>query len=149
VLVVHSLSKRSNMAGLRGAFVVGDPQIVVALREVRRHSGAMVPAPVQAAMAIALGDDVHVDEQRARYRRRRDLLRTALTAAGFAIEHSQGSLYLWATRQEPCMDTVGMLAEHGILVAPGDFYGPAGARHVRVALTATDERVESACARLS
>jgi succinyldiaminopimelate transaminase len=149
VLVVHSLSKRSNMAGLRGAFVVGDPRIVAPLREVRRHSGAMVAAPVQAAMAVALGDDSHVEEQRDRYRRRRDLLRTALIGAGFAIEQSQGSLYLWATRDEPCMDTVGWLAERGVLVAPGDFYGPGGARHVRVALTATDERVESACARLS
>jgi succinyldiaminopimelate transaminase len=149
VLVVHSLSKRSNMAGLRGAFVVGDPSVVSALREVRRHAGAMVSAPVQAAMAAALGDDSHVEEQRERYRRRRELLRTALTGAGFAIEHSEGSLYLWATRDEPCADTVGWLAERGILVAPGDFYGPAGARHARVALTATDERVESACARLS
>jgi succinyldiaminopimelate transaminase len=149
VLVVHSLSKRSNMAGFRGAFIVGDPEVVTALREVRRHSGAMVPASVQAAMTVALGDDAHVDEQRERYRRRRDLLRTALTSAGFAIEHSQGSLYLWATRYKPCMDTVGWLAERGILVAPGDFYGPAGARHVRVALTATDERIQSACARLS
>jgi succinyldiaminopimelate transaminase len=149
LLVVHSVSKRSNMAGFRGAFVIGDPTVVSPLREVRRHAGAMVSAPVQAAMTAALADDDHVEEQRARYRRRRELLRGALAAAGFAIEHSEGSLYLWATRDEPCMDTVGWLAERGILVAPGDFYGPAGARHVRVALTATDERVESACARLS
>jgi succinyldiaminopimelate transaminase len=149
LLVVHSLSKRSNMAGFRGAFVVGDPAVVSALREARRHGGLMVSAPVQAAMAVALGDDAHVDEQRTRYRRRRELLRTALTAAGFAIDHSEASLYLWATRDEPCMETVGWFAERGVLVAPGDFYGPAGSRHVRVALTATDERVESACARLS
>jgi succinyldiaminopimelate transaminase len=148
LLVVHSLSKRSNMAGYRGAFVIGDPAVVGPLRELRRHAGAMVSAPVQAAMAVALGDDAHVDEQRERYRRRRGMLHRALTAAGFAIEHSQGSLYLWASRDEPCMDTVAWLAERGILVAPGDFYGPAGARHVRVALTATDERVESACSRL-
>jgi succinyldiaminopimelate transaminase len=149
LLVVHSLSKRSNMAGFRGAFVVGDPEIVSALREVRRHCGLMVAAPVQAAMTVALGDDAHVGEQRERYRRRRELLRSALTAAGFGIEHSEASLFLWATRDEPCMDTIGWLADLGILVAPGDFYGAAGARHVRVALTATDERVASACARLS
>jgi succinyldiaminopimelate transaminase len=149
LLVVHSLSKRSNMAGFRGAFVVGDPVLVSALREVRRHAGSMVPGPVQAAMAAALGDDGHVDDQRDRYRRRRGLLRSALAAAGFAIDCSEASLYLWATRGEPCLDTVGWLADRGILVAPGDFYGPAGARHVRVALTATDERVAAACARLA
>jgi succinyldiaminopimelate transaminase len=148
ILAVHSLSKRSNMAGLRGAFVVGDPAIVAGLREVRKHSGAMVPAPVQAAMAAALADDTHVDEQRDRYRRRRALLSAALTAAGLSIEHSRGSLYLWATRDEPCMETVEWLAGLGVLVAPGDFYGRAGDRHVRVALTATDERVEAACSRL-
>lgn len=149
LLVVHSLSKRSNMAGLRGAFVVGDPEIVSALREVRRHAGLMVSAPVQAAMTAALGDDEHVDQQRERYRRRREVLLAALTTAGFAIEHSEASLYLWATRDEPCMDTVSWLAERGILVAPGDFYGPRGSRHVRVALTSTDERVASAAARLA
>jgi succinyldiaminopimelate transaminase len=149
LLVVHSLSKRSNMAGLRGAFVVGDPIVVSALREVRRHAGLMVPAPVQAAMAVALADDDHVEQQRTRYRTRREALRAALVGAGFRIDHSEASLYLWATREEPCMETVGWLAERGILVAPGDFYGPRGARHVRVALTATDERVDAACARLT
>jgi succinyldiaminopimelate transaminase len=149
LLVVHSLSKRSNMAGYRGAFVVGDPEVVSALREARRHSGLMVSAPVQAAMTVALGDQAHVDEQRERYRRRRALVRSALISAGFVIDHSEASLYLWATRDESCMETVGWFAERGVLVAPGDFYGPAGARHVRVALTATDERIASACARLS
>jgi succinyldiaminopimelate transaminase len=149
LLVVHSLSKRSNMAGFRGGFVVGDPALVSALREVRRHAGLMVPAPVQAAMTVALGDDEHVEHQRGRYRRRRERLRTALLGAGFRIDHSEASLYLWATRDEPCTDTLGWLADRGILVAPGDFYGPAGAHHVRVALTATDERVDAACARLA
>jgi succinyldiaminopimelate transaminase len=149
LLVVHSLSKRSNLAGFRAAFVVGDPAIVSALREVRRHAGLMVPGPVQAAMTVALGDDEQVEQQRARYRRRREALRSALLGAGFGVDHSEASLYLWATRDEPCMDTVGWLADRGILVAPGDFYGPLGARHVRVALTATDERVDAACARLS
>ncbi len=148
VLAVHSLSKRSNLAGYRAAYVAGDPEIVSGLREVRRHSGLMVPAPVQAAMRAALDDDAHVGKQRPRYSRRRRLLLSALERAGFRAEHSEASLYLWVTRGEPCMDTVRWLAELGILVAPGDFYGPAGARHVRVALTATDERIEAAVARL-
>ena len=148
ILAVHSLSKRSNLAGYRAAFVAGDPQIVSALLEVRRHSGLMVPAPVQAAMTVALGDDGHVERQRQRYMERRGLLRDAVTRAGLRVDHSEGSLYLWATRGEPCMNTVGWFAEQGILVAPGDFYGPAGSRHVRLAITATDERVHAAVRRL-
>jgi succinyldiaminopimelate transaminase len=148
VLAVHSLSKRSNMAGYRAAFVAGDPRLVSALLEVRRHAGAMVATPVQAAMRAALDDDGHVEEQREVYLERRAMLRQALVGAGFTVDHSEGSLYLWATRGEPCMDTVAWLCDRGILVAPGDFYGPAGARHVRVALTATDERVASAALRL-
>ncbi|MBA2444011.1 MAG: succinyldiaminopimelate transaminase, partial [Nocardioidaceae bacterium] len=123
ILAVHSLSKRSNMAGYRAAYVAGDPRLVSELRAVRRHSGAMVPGPVQAAMRAALDDDGHIEEQRERYLSRRALLRHALEAAGFEIEHSQASLYLWATRGEPCMETVEWLARRGILVAPGDFYG--------------------------
>jgi succinyldiaminopimelate transaminase len=148
VLAVHSLSKRSNLAGYRTAFVAGDPAIVSGLREVRRHSGLMVPTPVQSAMRVALDDDGHLEQQRQRYLRRRGLLRAALEVAGLRIDHSEASLYLWVTRDEPCMDTVTWFAQRGILVAPGDFYGPAGARHVRVALTATDERVEAAVSRL-
>ena len=148
ILAVHSLSKRSNMAGFRAAFVAGDPRIVRELREVRRHAGAMVATPVQAAMRAALDDDGHIEEQRQVYLERRGLLHRALVGAGFRIDHSEGSLYLWATRDEPCMDTVSWLCERGILVAPGDFYGPAGGQHVRVALTAPDERVDSAALRL-
>jgi succinyldiaminopimelate transaminase len=148
LLAVHSLSKRSNMAGYRAGFVAGDPDLVADLHEVRRHAGMVVSAPVQAAMVAALADDDHVVEQRRRYRARRDLLTAALGEAGFRIEHSEGSLYLWATRDEPAMQTVTWCAERGVLVAPGDFYGPSGARHVRVSLTATDERVEAGCERL-
>jgi succinyldiaminopimelate transaminase len=149
ILAVHSLSKRSNLAGYRAGFVVGDVGLVERLLEIRKHAGMMTPAPVQAAMTVALGDDAHVDEQRARYGARRTNLRLALEAAGFRIDHSEAGLYLWATRDEPCWDTVGWLAERGILVAPGAFYGPAGARHVRVALTVADERVQAATDRLS
>jgi succinyldiaminopimelate transaminase len=148
VLAVHSLSKRSNLAGYRAAFVAGDPRLVSELKEVRRHAGLMISGPVQAAMRAALDDDDHIEEQRDRYRRRRDVLRRAVEAAGFRVDHSEASLYLWLTRYEPCMDTVAWFAERGILVAPGDFYGAAGARHVRMALTATDERVASAASRL-
>lgn len=149
VLAVHSLSKRSNLAGYRAGFVAGDPALVAQVLEVRKHAGLMVPAPVQAAMAAALDDDAHVDEQRARYARRRDVLRAALVEAGFRIDHSTAGLYLWATRDEPCWDTVGRLAERGILVAPGTFYGTAGGSHVRIALTATDERIDAAVKRLT
>jgi succinyldiaminopimelate transaminase len=149
VLALHSLSKRSNLAGYRAGFAVGDVGLVQRLVEVRKHAGTIMPAPVQAAMIAALGDDRHVDEQRARYAARRAMLRSALEAADFRIDGSAGGLYLWATRDEPCWDTVGWLAQRGILVAPGEFYGAAGARHVRVALTATDERVAAAADRLA
>ena len=148
LLAVHSLSKRSNMAGYRAGFVAGDVGLVRRLLEVRKHAGMMVPAPVQASMIAGLDDDGHADEQRERYLARRGALRRALEAAGFRIDHSEGGLYLWATRNEPCWDTVSWFAGRGILVAPGDFYGPAGARHVRVALTATDEHVGMAAIRL-
>jgi succinyldiaminopimelate transaminase len=149
ILAVHSLSKRSNLAGYRCAFVAGDPALVTELLEVRKNLGLMLPGPQQAAMAAALADDAHVEEQRERYAARRALLRPALEAAGFRIDHSEASLYLWATRGEDCWATVDALAELGILVAPGAFYGPAGNRHVRVALTVSDERASAAARRLA
>ncbi|WP_313896224.1 succinyldiaminopimelate transaminase [Streptomyces sp. YIM 98790] len=149
VIALHSLSKRSNLAGYRAAFAVGDAAVLGELLTVRRHGGMMLPAPVQEAMTAALGDDAHVAEQRARYAARRSALRTALQARGFRVEHSEASLYLWATRGEPGWDTVADLSKLGVLVAPGEFYGPAGERFVRVAFTATDERVAEAVRRLS
>ncbi|MDQ4084927.1 MAG: succinyldiaminopimelate transaminase [Actinomycetota bacterium] len=149
LLTVHSLSKRSNLAGYRAGFVAGDPAVVAELLAVRRHAGLMVPWPVQQAMRAALDDDGHVEEQRQRYAARRTALRAALERAGFRIDHSQASLYLWASRDEPCWDSIAWLAERGILAAPGDFYGVAGAQHVRVAFTATDERVAAAVQRLA
>lgn len=148
LLAAMSLSKRSNVAGFRAGWVAGDAALVAELLEVRKHSGMMVPGPIQEAMVPLLADQAHVAEQRARYAARRDVLRPALEAAGFSIDHSEGSLYLWATRGEDCRATLDFLAGLGILVAPGDFYGAAGARHVRIALTATDERVAAAAARL-
>jgi succinyldiaminopimelate transaminase len=148
LLAVHSLSKRSNLAGYRAGILTGDPRLVAGLLAVRRHAGLMVPEPVQAAMVAAFDDDAHAAEQRQRYAARRARLRSALGSAGFAIEHSEAGLYLWASRDEDCWASVAWLAGHGILVAPGSFYGPTGGRHVRVALTATDERVAAAADRL-
>jgi aspartate/methionine/tyrosine aminotransferase len=108
----------------------------------------MMPGPQQVAMAAALSDTVHAQEQHARYAARRTSLRAALEASGFRVDHSEASLYLWCSRDEDCWSTVDWLAERGILVAPGDFYGVAGRRHVRVAFTATDERVQAAVDRL-
>lgn len=149
LLVLYSLSKQSNMAGYRAAFAAGDPALVRELLEVRKHAGMIMPAPVQAAMVAALGDDEHVAAQRERYASRRTALLGALRARGFRVEDSQAGLYLWATRGEDCWDTVAHLARLGILVAPGVFYGPPGRQHVRVALTATDERVAAAVDRLT
>jgi len=148
LLCVYSLSKQSNLAGYRAAFVAGDPALVGRLLEVRKHAGMMVPWPVQRAVLAALGDADHVVEQKARYAARRSVLRPAVEAFGLRVEHSQAGLYLWATAGEPGRATVERLADRGILVAPGDFYGAAGREHVRIALTATDERVAAAARRL-
>jgi succinyldiaminopimelate transaminase len=149
LLAVHSLSKTSSLAGYRAGFVAGDPAVVAELLAVRKHMGMMVPTPVQVAMVAALDDDEHEAAQRERYARRRDALLPAVRAAGLRVDHSEAGLYLWATRDEACRDTVTWFAERGILVAPGEFYGPRGAQHVRIALTATDERIAAAVERLS
>lgn len=148
VLSAYSLSKQSNLAGYRAAFVAGCGDLIAQLLEVRKHAGLIPPLPVQQAMIAALGDDEHVARQRERYRARRDVLLDALTAAGFRVDASEGGLYLWATRGEDSWETVGWLADRGIVVAPGAFYGAVGREHVRVALTATDERIAAAATRL-
>jgi succinyldiaminopimelate transaminase len=149
LLAVHSLSKQSNAAGYRAGLLSGDPALVRRIWEVRRHLGLLVPGPVQAAMAAALDDDAHVDAQRERYRARRELLAPAVRATGARIDHSEAGLYLWVTRDEDCWTTIDWLAGLGIVAAPGSFYGPAGSRHVRLALTATDERIATAVERLA
>lgn len=149
VLSAYSLSKQSNLAGYRAAFLAGDPQLIAGILEVRKHLGLIVPAPVQAAMVAALNDDDHVEAQKALYRSRREVLLPALIAAGFTVDYSEAGLYLWVTRGEPAFDTIDWLADLGILAAPGVFYGEAGARHVRIALTATDERIVAAARRLA
>ncbi|MGL4173520.1 MAG: succinyldiaminopimelate transaminase [Actinomycetota bacterium] len=148
LLVVYSLSKQSNLAGYRAGFAAGDPVLVQRLLAVRRHAGMMVPWPIQRAMLAALGDAEHVVIQRERYRRRRESLTTGLRGCGFTVDHSDAGLYLWVTRGASAAETVDFLAAQGILVAPGTFYGKAGARHVRVALTAADGQIDQARDRL-
>jgi succinyldiaminopimelate transaminase len=148
ILAIHSLSKRSSMAGYRAAFMIGDSQLIARIREIRKHGGMMVPLPVQKAMTVALSDDKHVAEQRARYNARKEMLRPALEAAGFAIEFSNAGLYLWCTRNEDAWHSVSWLADRGILATPGSFYGSHGAQHIRIAMTATDVQIADAAERI-
>jgi succinyldiaminopimelate transaminase len=148
ILAVHSLSKRSSMAGYRAAFMIGDSQLIARIREIRKHAGMMVPLPVQKAMTVALSDDAHVAQQRDRYNARKDAMRPALVANGFTVEYSDSGLYLWCTRNEDAWKSVEWMANLGILVTPGSFYGQAGAQHIRVAMTATDARIAEAVIRL-
>ncbi len=148
LLAVHSLSKSANLAGYRAGFVTGDPRLVADLLAVRKHAGLIVPRPIQAAMTAALAADDVLAAQREKYAARRDALRKVMQTAGFRVDHSEAGLYLWITRDEGAWQTVEWFAERGILVAPGTFYGPAGGKHVRVGLTATDERVREAVTRL-
>jgi aspartate/methionine/tyrosine aminotransferase len=148
VLCVYSLSKQSNLAGYRAGFVAGCSDLIAELLTVRKHLGTLPPAPIQAAMVTALGDDDHVRVQRELYRARRAQLAPALERAGFRIDDSQGGLYLWVTRGTDAWRTVADLADLGILVVPGTFYGDESSEHVRVAITATDAAIETAVQRL-
>lgn len=167
IIALHSLSKRSSMAGYRAAFAMGDQKLIAQLLELRKHMGMMMPAPVQAAMVAALDDDGHVIQQREVYRRRREVLRSALESAGFRIDDSEAGLYLWATheglvagagsgalssdiaRESPTWHLVEWFARRGIVVAPGSFYGPHGAQHVRISLTASDRAIERAVSHIN
>ena len=149
LLGIYSLSKRSNMAGYRAGLVVGDSALIAKIREVRKHAGMILSAPVQAAMIAALGDEKHVNEQAERYAHRRSVLRPALESLGFKVEHTEAGLYIWCTRGEADMDSVAFLADRGVLVTPGHFYGDAGAQYIRVALTATDDEITRAAARMN
>ncbi|NLS10656.1 succinyldiaminopimelate transaminase [Nesterenkonia sp. MY13] len=149
LLAVYSVSKQSNLAGYRAAFAAGDPELVKNLVNARKHAGMIMPAPIQAALQAAVSDDAHVDEQRELYRHRRRTLITAVEAAGFRIEHSKAGLYLWVT--DGSSDTwsqVQRMAEKGIVVGPGIFYGEAGEGYIRLGLTAAQERIEAAAQRL-
>lgn len=148
-IALHSLSKRSNLAGYRAAFAIGDRLIIKRLLEIRKHVGLMVPLPVQRAMTVALQDEGHVRTQAERYRSRRRVLSQVLREAKFDIEHSESGLYIWCTRGERGWDSVAWFADLGIIVTPGSFYGESGANHVRIALTATDAQIEEAASRIS
>ncbi|HCN39407.1 succinyldiaminopimelate transaminase [Rothia sp. (in: high G+C Gram-positive bacteria)] len=148
VFSVYSLSKQSNFAGYRGAFIAGDAEIMPNLINSRKHAGMIVPAPVQAAMAAALNDDAHVEAQKNLYRARRDLLLPAVQKFGLTVENSEAGLYLWATAGEDTWTTVQRFAELGILIGPGVFYGESGEGYVRLALTGSDSDIEKAAARL-
>lgn len=148
LIAVHSLSKTSNLASYRSGFLVGDTALIAEALAVRKNAGLMMPGPIQAATVAALEDDGQEILQKERYRRRRAVLSAAVEDAGLRIDDSRGGLYLWATEDRPCRETVDRLAALGILVAPGDFYGPTGERHVRIGLTATDEDIEKAAGRL-
>ncbi|HLS02211.1 MAG TPA: succinyldiaminopimelate transaminase [Beutenbergiaceae bacterium] len=150
LIAAYSLSKQSNLAGYRAALVAGDEELIAKIGLLRRHLGMMIPAPIQQAMVVALKDDEHVRAQREVYRLRRERLKPALRAAGFEIEHSNAGLYLWVRRDGmQAWDIVDYMAERGIIVGSGTFYGERGANHVRVALTAPDERVSEGARRLA
>ncbi|TFB82109.1 succinyldiaminopimelate transaminase [Cryobacterium levicorallinum] len=148
IVAIYSLSKQSNMAGYRAAFAAGDSDVLGRVLTVRKHAGLMLPAPLQAAMIAALGDDEHVAAQKERYRARRVVLRPALEQAGFRIDRSEAGLYLWATEGRPAWQSIERMASLGILAGPGPFYGDAYPEHIRFSLTATDERIAAAAARL-
>ena len=149
ILAIHSLSKRSSIAGYRAAMMIGDKELIARILEVRKHAGMMVPLPVQKAMIAALGDNSHVAEQRKRYNARKTKVRSAIEKHGFRIDHSEAGLYLWATRDERDWDSVAWFAERGILVTPGHFYGEKGGQHIRIAMTATDAQIDELVKRLS
>jgi aspartate/methionine/tyrosine aminotransferase len=148
LLAVHSLSKRSSIAGYRAAFIIGDSALINKIREIRKHAGMLVPLPVQKAMVAALSDSEHVIEQAARYNARRELLAPALAKCGFEISDSGAGLYIWCTRNESDWDSVSWFADRGIIATPGSFYGDLGNQHIRVALTATDAKIADAVERL-
>jgi succinyldiaminopimelate transaminase len=148
VLAAYSLSKQSNLAGYRAAFAVGDPVLIERLLTVRKQAGMMPPAPVQAAMVVALGDDEHVRAQKELYRARRAALRPALEGAGFRVDRSEAGLYLWASEGRDAWDSIAALASIGILAGPGPFYGAHFPEHVRFSLTASDERIARSVDRL-
>jgi aspartate/methionine/tyrosine aminotransferase len=150
VLAVHSLSKRDNFAGARIGFYAGDPELVSYLREVRKHAGLMPAGPVQQAAIVALDDDAHVDRQRERYARRLERLRDVLGACGYPTSRPDGAFYLWVA--VPGGDAWGaaldLARQAGIVVSPGEFYGPAGTDHIRVAAVQPDERIDLAARRV-
>ena len=150
VVAVHSLSMRSNLAGVRVGFYAGDAELVQYLREVRKHVGMLVPGPAQAAAVVALADDHHVVVQRDRYRWRLERLATVLAKwSGVQVPFPAGAFYLWFNAGGDGWEmTERLVREGGALLSPGDFYGAGGADHVRAAVVQPDERIELVATRL-
>jgi len=142
------LSKQSNLAGYRAAFAVGEASLIKGLVNLRMHSGLNTPAPTQRVMTVALGDYEHVAVEKELYRERREVLLEAVRGYGFELSDSEAGLYLWATLGEDCWKTVDRMAELGIVVVPGTFYGEHSTQHVRFSLTATDDKIAEAANRL-
>lgn len=149
LVALYSLSKQSNLAGYRAAMVAGDPAVLDQVVLARRHLGLMSPEPIQQVLRAAVTDSAHVDQIRQRYWQRRAILQPAVEAAGLEVTGGDAGLYIWATEGAGSMDTVMRLAQRGILVAPGHFYGEAGSTHVRIALTASDADIAKGASRLS
>jgi len=149
LVALHSLSKRSSLAGYRAAAISGDSEKIAAILLARKHLGLIVPTPSQAAAAAAWVDEAHAASQKQVYQNRRSVMQQAFTNAGFQISQSAAGLYLWLTRDEDCWQSVNWLAERGVLVAPGIFYGAAGEKFVRAALTETDAKINQLSSRLN
>jgi len=150
VVALHSLSKRSNFAGARVGFYAGDPDLVHYLSEVRKHAGFMVPGPVQAAAVVAFGDDAHVEAQRQRYLRRLDLLAASLSEMGVECARPPATFYLWVAAPDGDAWALAhrLAAGGGAVVSPGEFYGPDGVGHIRIAVVQPDDRLELVAQRL-
>ena len=148
ILCVYSLSKQSNMAGYRAAFAVGAKDLIRDLVNLRMHTGMIMPLPTQQAVIAALADSTHVAAEKEIYSKRRATLLAAVTDFGFEVTDSEAGLYLWATMGQDCWSTVDQMAELGIVVVPGSFYGEHATKHVRFSLTATDNDITRAALRL-
>ena len=148
ILCVYSLSKQSNMAGYRAAFAVGAKDLIRDLVNLRMHTGMIMPLPTQQAVIAALADSTHVAAEKEIYSKRRATLLAAVTSYGFEVTDSEAGLYLWATLGQDCWSTVDQMAELGIVVVPGSFYGEHATKHVRFSLTATDNDISRAALRL-
>ncbi len=150
LVAVHSLSKRSNLAGVRVGFYAGDPELVTFLSEVRKHAGFMVAGPVQAAAVAAWGDDAHVDAQRDRYRQRLARMADILGRWGLSVDLPAGAFYLWvaAPDGDAWALTRRLAADGGVVASPGEFYGPDGSGSVRLAMVQPDDRIELVARRL-
>jgi succinyldiaminopimelate transaminase len=139
VVVFHTLSKRSSMTGYRSGFVAAPPGVIAALKAYRPTVGTAPQEFVQRASVVAWNDERHVEETRARYRAKRDVLVPAIEAKGWEIVASDATMYLWVVGPD-----ADALLERGVIVSPGEMFGPSGAGYVRFALVPTLEECKRA-----